>query len=66
MCFALLRQRTYLLGVLNCCAPHNLLSLLQSRVQQINTDFTHVTGMSLYTHQVNRATALTVNLKGRQ
>jgi hypothetical protein len=43
------------------CAPSHA---LQSRVQQINTDFTYVTQLSLYTHQANRDTALTVDLKG--
>jgi hypothetical protein len=41
------------------------LVIIQSRVQQINTDFTYVTQLSLYTHQANRDTALTVDLKGQ-
>jgi hypothetical protein len=41
------------------------LGIVQSRVQGNVTDFTHVTGLSLYTHGANFGTALVVNLSGQ-
>ena len=36
----------------------------QSKQQHSNTDFTHVTGLSLWTRQLRKSTALTIDLTG--
>ncbi len=43
---------------------HILLCRAQTRVQGNVTDFTHVSGLSLYTHGGNFGTALVVDLSG--
>lgn len=36
----------------------------QGKQQHVNTDFTHVIGLSLWTRQLRKATALTIDLTG--
>lgn len=38
--------------------------LPQSRGQSLHTDYTHISGLSLWTHQVNVGVGVTVDLSG--
>ena len=36
----------------------------QSKQQHLNTDFTHITGLSLWTRQLRKGVAITIDLTG--